>query len=173
MQAFLLTRILRLTLMAAVVLVIAGAGSEPDFSEMTVKEYRAHLKTVAVDGGNMAYLDLGKGQPILLVHGVPTSSWLYRHVASRLTQQGFRVIAPDLLGYGNSDKPKDVDQYDTEKQAQRLIALMDTLGIARWTHVCHDVGGLWTWQLLHAQPERVEKLVILTPSPTKKGSSHP
>ena len=124
--------------------------------------YRKSLSYVQVEGGRMAYLDAGKGdQVILLVHGVPTNSWLYVKVVNELVSKGYRVIVPDLLGYGASDKPDGYEVYNHQKQAKRLLSLMDSLKVKRWTHVCHDVGGLWTWELLRMVPERVNKLVIL------------
>ena len=90
---------------------------------------------------------LGARIGLLLVHGVPTSSWLYRRLVDPLVSRGNRVIVPDLLGFGASDKPKQLALYHPRKQGERLIALMDHLGCRRWWHACHDVGGLWTWEV--------------------------
>jgi len=129
----------------------------------SVAQHRSRQKTMLVDGRRMAYVDEGprQGSPILLVHGMPTSSWLYRRVVPRLTTHGLRVIAPDLLGFGASDKPDDLMEYAIHKQAARLLALMRHLGLSRWTQVCHDMGGPWTWEILDLEPERIERLVIL------------
>ncbi len=139
----------------------------------TIEQHRACQKKVAVDGGKMAYIDMGEGAPILLVHGVPTSSWLYRFVIDDLLQQGYRVIAPDLLGYGNSDKPKGVDNYDLDKQGKRLVQLMDALEIDTWTHVLHDAGGVWSWEMMQQAPERATKVVILNTIAYKEGFKPP
>ena len=101
----------------------------------TIEQHRGQQKKIMVEGGNMAYIDIGEGPVILLVHGVPTSSWLYRHIIHNLLQKGYRVIAPDLLGFGNSDKPKGIDIYNVEKQGKRLLKLMNDLQIDKYTHV--------------------------------------
>ena len=75
--------------------------------------------------------------------------------------KGFRIIAPDMLGFGASDSPKGYDIYEPKEHAKRLLELMDFLKIKKWNHVFHDAGGLWTWELLSLSPERVEKLIIL------------
>lgn len=111
--------------------------------------------------GDIAYIDKGQGPVILLLHGVPTSSWLYRHMIDTLVAGGYRVIAPDMLGFGNSDSPKKYELYHPDQHAKRLIALMDHLNIAHWSHVFHDAGGLWTWELMKIAPERVDKLIVL------------
>lgn len=127
----------------------------------TVDEHRGCQQRLAVEGGDIAYIDVGEGEPILLIHGLPTSSWLYRHMIADLAGRGYRVIAPDLLGYGASDKPQKYNLYKPEKQADRILALMDHLGISAWTHVMHDAGGLWSWEMMMKAPERVSRLVIL------------
>ena len=72
-----------------------------------------------------------------------------------------RVIVPDMLGFGSSDSPKGYDIYSETEHAQRLLALMDHLKIDNWTHVMHDAGGLWTWELFKKQPNRISNLIIL------------
>ena len=113
--------------------------------------------------GKIAYIDEGNnnGNVILLLHGIPTSGWLYRKIIPSLVRKGYRVIAPDMLGFGSSDSPNDYGIYIEKKQAQRLLDLMAFLKINSWTHVFHDASGLWTWELLKLQPQFIEKLVIL------------
>ena len=125
------------------------------------QDYRKSQKYLKVEGGEIAYWDQGDGEPILLVHGVPTSSWLYRHMQSDLVNKGYRVIAPDLLGYGSSEKPKGYELYHEKKQGRRLLQLMEHLGISQWNHVMHDAGGLWSWEMISQRPESVKRLVIL------------
>lgn len=119
----------------------------------------------------MAYVDEGPrdGPPILLVHGIPTSSWLYRKIIPLLTERDFRVIAPDLLGYGASDKPADLRAYAMDRQAGRILQLMQGLGVEKWTHVCHDLGGPWTWEIADREPQHFERLVILNTTAYRDG----
>ena len=114
------------------------------------------------NGHQLHYVDEGKGDKVIvLLHGIPTSSWLYRLMIPSLVESGYRVIAPDMLGYGNSSKPKGYDIYDPIHQQGYLKELMDSLKINNWTHVCHDGGGLWTWEFIKNNPGHINKLVIL------------
>ncbi len=142
-----------------------GQGEvEARYDPATIVEHRAAMKELPLpDWGTLRYLDEGprSGSVILLVHGVPTSSWLYRHVITGLVAQGHRVVAPDLIGFGASDKPRDTRLLTPVRQAERLLVLMDHLGVDHWTHVCHDAGGPWSFELLERAPDRVERLVLL------------
>ncbi len=151
-------------------------GIEGRYEPATIEEHRAAMKELPLpDWGTLRYLDEGprSGSVILLVHGVPTSSWVYRHVITRLVARGHRVIAPDLIGFGASDKPRDTRLLTPVRQAERLLVLMDHLGIDRWTHVCHDAGGPWSFELLERAPDRVERLVLLNTIIYKSGFHPP
>ncbi len=125
------------------------------------QKHRADQSNFSSSDGKLSYLDKGEGSVVLLLHGVPTSSWLYRKMVDDLVAGGHRVIAPDMLGFGNSDSPKGYDVYSAPAHAKRLLELMDHLQIPNWAHVLHDAGGFWTWELLKIAPERVSHLVIL------------
>ncbi|MCB0446388.1 MAG: alpha/beta fold hydrolase [Gelidibacter sp.] len=125
------------------------------------KAFRVKQKTFNSKGGTLKYIDEGKGEVILLLHGVPTSGWLYRKMIPLLVDKGYRVIVPDMLGFGSSDNPEGYEVYNEKNHASRLLALMDFLKVESWKHVFHDAGGLWTWELLKLQPKRINKLVIL------------
>ncbi len=111
--------------------------------------------------GKIKYIDKGKGEPILLLHGIPTSSWLYRKMIDGLADAGYRVIAPDMLGFGSSDNPKSYGLYTQAEHAKRILELMDHLGLESWNHVMHDAGGLWTWELINKAPEKIKRLILL------------
>jgi pimeloyl-ACP methyl ester carboxylesterase len=134
--------------------------------DTTVAQHRSHLSFVDVAGGRMAYLDVGPrdGRPVVLVHGMPTSSYLYRQIAPRLAEAGLRAIAPDLLGFGASDKPHDRSAYAAPDQGARLTALLDHLGIDSATFVAHDLGGPWVFEVADHTPERISSLVVLNTS---------
>jgi haloalkane dehalogenase len=132
-------------------------NSPDNYSHWTVRQKSLTLK----NRHQLHYIDEGKGPVIVLLHGVPTSGWLYRHMIPKLVSEGYRVIAPDMLGYGNSSKPKGYDIYNPTHQQAYLMELMDSIGINEWTHVCHDGGGLWTWEFLKNNPGHINKLVIL------------
>jgi len=129
-------------------------------NQMTYSQFRSEQNTFTSQNGNIKYIDKGQGDVIVLLHGVPTSGWLYRHMIDDLAKN-YRVIAPDMLGFGSSDSPKGYDIYSESQHADRLIALMDHLKIDNWTHVMHDAGGLWTWELFKKQPNRISNLIVL------------
>jgi len=123
-------------------------------------EFRSTQKTFSSTDGDMKYIDRGKGPVILLLHGVPSSSWLYRKMIDGLVDGGYRIIAPDMLGFGNSSNPQGYEIYNGENHGRRLLELMDHLKIDSWSHVMHDAGGLWTWEMLSQDPKRVDNLIV-------------
>jgi haloalkane dehalogenase len=148
-----------LALLALLLALLPGralADPQDSWSEHLGAQRRAQI-----DGQELAWLDRGSGPAILLVHGVPTSSWSYRELAALLAERGYRVVAPDLVGFGASAKPEDPAAFGLGVQSERLLALMDRLELESFTVVCHDMGGLVTWELLERAPERVERLVVL------------
>ncbi|MEP2936490.1 MAG: alpha/beta hydrolase [Gilvibacter sp.] len=123
--------------------------------------YRSQQRFFDSKDGPLAFIDHGSGPVILLLHGVPTSGWLYRHMISDLTSQGFRVIVPDMLGYGSSASPDLYEVYHEQEHASRILALMSFLNIPQWHHVMHDAGGLWTWPLFALSPKSILSLTAL------------
>ncbi|MFG0335815.1 MAG: alpha/beta fold hydrolase [Maioricimonas sp. JB049] len=113
---------------------------------------------VRVEGHRLAYLEAGNGPAVLLLHGIPTSSLLWRNVIPTLAQSR-RVIAPDLLNYGKSDKPKRAD-VSIAAQARLMWGLLDVLGIRRADVVAHDIGGGVAQIMAVHRPERVRRLVL-------------
>jgi pimeloyl-ACP methyl ester carboxylesterase len=93
-----------------------------------------------VSGGELAYVDEGQGPPAILLHGFPTSSYLWRDLVPILAPR-FRAIAPDLLGYGDSVKPPDPGALSVTRQARYVRELMQALGLRDPALVGHDVGG--------------------------------
>ena len=116
-------------------------------------------QTLDVDGLTVAYVDEGAGSPVLLLHGWPTSSFLYREITPVLAK-GHRVVIPDLPGFGASSKPLD-RQYSFELFASVLDALVERLGLDDPGLVVHDLGGpIGVHWALH-RPGRVSRLAIL------------
>jgi len=135
--------------------------------------HRAQQKLFAVEGGNIAFTDHGTGPAIVLLHGVPTSSWMYRKVVPGL-QQNMRVITVDQLGYGSSEKAsrKDVD-YSPAAQARRIESLLASRGVSEYSILMHDMGGLTAWEMLKSKPDAVKNLVVLNTIVGKTGFEHP
>jgi len=141
--------------------------------QITYDSFRKSQESFQSEDGNIAYIDKGEGPVIVLLHGVPTSGWLYRKMIDPLVEGGYRVIAPDMLGFGSSDSPDGYEIYSQKNHAKRLLALMEHLNIDSWDHVMHDAGGLWTWEMLEIDPSKVDKLVILNTIILEEGFAPP
>lgn len=127
------------------------------------EEFRARQKTTELTGLGpldlrIAYTDVGEGEPVVLLHGIPTWSFLYADVIP-LLEPHCRVIAPDFLGHGWSDRR---DRFDRSLVAQTaaVLALLDVLEIERATVVGHDTGGGVALILGIEHPDRVARLVL-------------
>lgn len=137
------------------------------------ESFKKRLNYFDTPNGKMAYMDNGEGPCILLIHGVPTSSWLYRKIIPLLLKDGYRVVAPDMLGYGSSDKPKGYDIYSDAAMGKRILGLMEHLNIDQWTQVFHDGGGLWTWAMLEQDDRKVTNLFMLNTIVYQEGFKPP
>src|SRR5436190_15689081 len=94
-----------------------------------------------VDGLRLAHLDEGDGPPVVFLHGEPTWSFLWRKVIPPVRDAGFRCIAPDLAGFGRSDKPMDVGWYSYDRHTALVAHLLEHLDLGGATFVVHDWGG--------------------------------
>jgi pimeloyl-ACP methyl ester carboxylesterase len=111
--------------------------------------------------GDIAYLEVGsEGQPpVLFIHGIPTSGYLWRHVL-RFLQDNFHCYAPDLMGLGDTEVDPQTTAFHMEAQAQMLEELMDSLGHQTFAVVAHDQGGAAAQILAARRPERLTALVL-------------
>ena len=113
------------------------------------------------EGLRLAHLDEGSGEPIVLLHGEPTWSFVWRKVMPPLLDAGFRCIAPDLPGFGRSDKPTDLDWYSYDRHAEATAALLDDLDLREATFVLHDWGGPIGFRVATEQPERCARFAVM------------
>lgn len=104
----------------------------------------------------------GHGPEVMLLHGFPDSARLWRHQIPALVRAGYRVIAPDLRGCGDSDAPTGLKNYTIDTLVKDLTALMDCLGIARAAVIGHDWGAIIGWFLAIEHPERVDRYVAIS-----------
>ncbi len=114
-----------------------------------------------VDGLRLAHIDEGEGAPVIFMHGEPTWSFLWRKVIPPVRDAGFRCIAPDLAGFGGSDKPTDIGWYSYDEHTEQTASLLEELDISGATIVVHDWGGPIGLRLAVEQAERIERIVIL------------
>lgn len=109
--------------------------------------------------GDIAYLRKGQGPALVLLHGIPSSSYLWRDVIDPLSTT-FDVMAPDLLGYGDSDKRLDAD-LSIAAQARYMVAFMESVGVHQAAVVGHDIGGGIAQLMAVDEPQRVARLILI------------
>ena len=113
------------------------------------------------EGLRLAHLDTGEGPPVVFVHGEPTWSFLWRKVIPPVRDAGYRVLAPDLPGFGRSDKPTDIGWYTYDRHSDSFVALLDDLDLRDATIVVHDWGGPIGLCAAVERPERIARMVVL------------
>jgi haloalkane dehalogenase len=114
-----------------------------------------------LDGLRFAHLDEGEGPPVIFMHGEPTWSFLWRKVIPPVRDAGFRCIAPDLAGFGRSDKPTDIGWYSYDRHTAIAATLLEELDLHGATIVVHDWGGPIGLRLAVEHAERIDRIVIL------------
>jgi haloalkane dehalogenase len=133
----------------------------PDERFADLPGYPYEPNYVEVDGLRLHHIDEGSGPAVLCFHGEPSWSYLYRHMLDRLVGGGHRVVCPDLVGFGRSDKPTDQAWYTYERHVETVTAHLDQIELDEVTVVVQDWGGPigLRWAVQHA--DQVGRLVIL------------
>lgn len=125
----------------------------PDFEHEAVRS--------DIGGGLFVHhVESGEGPVVLLMHGQPTWSFLYRGMIEPLVRHGFRVVAPDLIGFGRSAKPGAMADHSYERHVSWMSAWLDAVGLDGVTLFAQDWGGLIGLRLLAAQPDRFTRLAV-------------
>lgn len=135
----------------------------PDERFENIQDFNFAPNYLTVGNGlRMHYLDEGPADadPILVMHGEPTWCYLYRHMIPIFTQAGHRVVAPDLIGFGRSDKPVLREDYSYQRHVDWMADWLAQMDLRNITLVCQDWGGLIGLRLVAQMPERFARLVI-------------
>jgi len=135
---------------------------ENRFSDLPGYPFEPHyIEVPDFDGGTlrMHYVDKGTGKVILCLHGQPSWSYLYRKMIPLFTEAGYRVVAPDFIGFGKSDKPTDRSNYTYANHVAWLKALLEALDLTDITLVCQDWGGLIGLRTAAENPDRFARIV--------------
>jgi haloalkane dehalogenase len=113
------------------------------------------------EGGSLRvhYVDEGRGETVLLMHGVPSWSYLYRKMIPPLVAAGFRVVAPDLVGLGRSDKPSRREDYSYERYVAWMSDVVTGLALDNITLFCQDWGGLIGLRIVADMPEKFARII--------------
>jgi haloalkane dehalogenase len=114
-----------------------------------------------VEDLRLAHIDEGEGPPVLFMHGEPTWSFLWRHLIGPVCDAGYRAIAPDMVGFGRSDKPVDIGWYSYDRHVAYAATILEHLDLRGATIVVHDWGGPIGLRLAVEHPDRIERIVIL------------
>ncbi len=140
---------------------MAGAFRTPDERFDGLAGFPFQPRYAELDGLRLARVDEGDGAPVLFVHGEPTWSFLWRKVIPPVRDAGFRCIAPDLVGFGRSDKPTDVEWYSYDRHTAALKSLVEELDLRGTTLVCHDWGGSIGMRVATELPDRFDRMVLM------------
>ena len=116
---------------------------------------------VQTNGIRMAVFEQGEGFPIVFSHGFPELGYSWRHQLPALAKAGFRAIAPDQRGYGRTDRPERVEDYDIHHLTGDLAGMLDALKIDKAVFCGHDWGGMVVWQMAHLHPDRVAGVIAV------------
>ena len=140
-----------------------GVHRTPDARFANLNDFSFEPHYIEIDGLRMHYLDEGTGEAgtFLLLHGEPTWSFLYRDWISTLTAAGYRTIAPDMIGFGRSDKVIDPEWYTQDRHVDMLTRLVTGLDLQNITVVVQDWGGPTGLLTVVDLPERFARLIIL------------
>ncbi len=128
--------------------------------EKVIKEHEAAGKYITVDGLRTFALSYGRGEPVLCIHGVPTSSFLYRKVLTSLSKKGYKGVSIDLPGLGLSERPVNFE-YSFSNFADFLYKAATALKLKKFHLVVHDVGGPIGFALAARHPQKIMSLTIL------------
>src|SRR5246500_2479599 len=117
---------------------------------------------VEANGLRIHIAEQGEGPVVLLCHGFPESWHSWRHQLSALAEAGFRAVAPDMRGYGKTDRPEPIDQYTLLHLVGDMVGLLDALGERQAVIVGHDWGAPVAWHAALLRPDRFRAVIGLS-----------
>jgi haloalkane dehalogenase len=133
---------------------------ESRFAELKDYPFQPHF--AKIDNLKIHYIDEGPGDtnPVLLLHGVPAWSYLYRHLIRKIAEAGARVVAPDLIGFGRSDKPGEIKFHTYKSHVEWITEFINVLNLKEITLFCHDWGSLIGLRIAARQPELFSGIIV-------------
>lgn len=121
----------------------------------------AQHRSIKVNGINLHYVEAGKGPLLVLVHGFPETWYSWRHQIPYLVKAGYRVVVPDMRGYGESSKPTDVEAYTVSLLVGDLVSLVQAAGEKEAAIIGHDWGGVTSWYAALMRPDMFRAVVVM------------
>ena len=141
---------------------VSGAALLADLPAHVRAQWPFTPRYVRVNGWRMHYVDEGAGDPVVLLHGNPAWGFLYREFVAPLVAAGHRVIIPDMIGFGLSEKPGREHAHTLDGHSADLVALLRQLQLERVTLVCHDWGGPTGLTAAMHEAQRIRALVVMS-----------
>jgi pimeloyl-ACP methyl ester carboxylesterase len=133
--------------------------------EATLLEFPAARSVTLRSGIRLAVHEAGSGPAVVLCHGFPELGYSWRHQIAALARAGYRAIAPDQRGYGDSSRPQEIEAYGMGELCQDLVDLLDALGLERAIFAGHDWGGFVAWAMPVLHPQRCAGVIgVNTPN---------
>jgi pimeloyl-ACP methyl ester carboxylesterase len=117
-------------------------------------------RSVPTNGINLNVYESGEGEPVVFCHGFPHTGWIWHRQLEAVSAAGYRAVAPDMRGYGRSDRPAGISAYTNEQAVADLVGLLDNMSEERAVFVGLDFGAALTWELALRAPERVRAVVV-------------
>ena len=130
-------------------------------------------RTVETNGIRMHLTEAGSGPLVVLCHGFPESSYSWRHQLMALAEAGFRAVAPDMRGYGQTERPGAIDQYTLLHHVGDMVGLLDALGAEQGVIAGHDWGGPVAWHAALLRPDRFRAVIGLSVPYRPRGTVRP
>ncbi|MEO7111602.1 MAG: haloalkane dehalogenase, partial [Polyangiaceae bacterium] len=138
---------------------LPGYEFAPHYFDLKTAELRSGVQD---EGLRLHYVDEGPsaGTPILMLHGEPSWSFLYRKMIPVFVKAGFRAVAPDLVGFGKSDKPSEPDDYSYAKHVAWITQWLEAINLRHATLVCQDWGSLIGLRVAMENQDRFDRIVV-------------
>ncbi|GGB62355.1 alpha/beta fold hydrolase [Henriciella pelagia] len=140
---------------------------------MTDTRTEPTLRTIKVNGINMRIAEMGQGPLVILAHGWPESWYSWRHQIKALADAGYHAVAPDMRGYGGTDAPSAIADYDIHHLAGDVVSIIDAMGEEKAHLIGHDWGAVVSWNAVHMYPDRFRSLSALSVPYGGRGSAAP
>jgi pimeloyl-ACP methyl ester carboxylesterase len=131
------------------------------------------FRMVETNGITLRVAEMGEGPLVVLVHGWPESWYSWRHQIPVIAAAGYKVIAPDMRGFGGSDKPPNVDDYDVKDLSGDIVGLLDAYGAEKAIIIGHDWGSIATWNSVLLHPDRFSAMIAMSVPNGGRGTSSP
>lgn len=132
-----------------------------------------HFRMVETNGIKLRVAEMGEGPLVILVHGWPESWYSWRHQIPAIAAAGYHVIAPDMRGFGKSDKPPAVEDYDIKHTTADIVGLIDAMGEKKAILIGHDWGSIVTWNSVLLHPDRFSAMLAMSVPNGGRGATHP